>query len=76
MKMQLDVVHFQGTKEMHMALFEVSVSSSCLDRRTRPIEQMAVSDYGQLSRMIKSLRGLIIFDLRAIEAVLCLTKCT
>ena len=36
-------------------------SSSCFDRRTRPIEQMAVSDNCQLLRMIKSLIWLVFF---------------
>ena len=60
---------------MHVARSEFSVSSSCLDRCTRPIEQMAVSDNCQLSRKIEALIWLLFFVLHAIEAVACLIKC-
>ena len=44
-----------------MALSEFSVVLSCLDRRTRQKEQLAVSDNCQLSRMINLLIWLIKF---------------
>ena len=58
MKLQLNIVHFWGNAA---GLSEFSVSSSCLDRRTGPIEQMAVPDNCQLSSMIKALIWLICF---------------
>ena len=59
---------FTGLRNCKGHCFVFCVSSICLDRRTCPIEQMAVSGSGHLSRMLKSFICLINFGLRAIEA--------